>query len=121
MTVRLTNQTDTQVELNDPTFKNGIRRRSRDESYARDNRVIFCERPHRPKCLLPRCRLVLSSGCNRSEGFSCSLIKKVRELGSIRRKSVCILRFAQRKMSNLNPLLVRKDHEEYSYGVLVVE
>lgn len=53
MTVRLTNQTDTQVELNDPTFNNGIRRRSRDESYARDNRIMFSERSHRPERLLP--------------------------------------------------------------------
>ncbi len=34
-----------------------------------------------------RCRLILSWGWRRSQGFGCSPIKKVRELGSDRRKT----------------------------------
>ena len=35
-----------------------------------------------------RCRLILSSGGRILEGFGCSPIKRVRELGLIRRESV---------------------------------
>jgi hypothetical protein len=35
-----------------------------------------------------RCRLILSSGGRSLEGFGCSPIKRVRELGLIRRESV---------------------------------
>ncbi len=40
-----------------------------------------------------RCRLVTSSSCRRFEGFGCSPIKVVRELGLIRRKTVWFLSF----------------------------
>ena len=36
----------------------------------------------------PRCRLIASWGCSRSQGLGCSPIKAVRELGSERRETV---------------------------------
>ena len=44
--------------------------------------------PHRRGGLAPRCRLITSWGCIRSQGFGCSPIKVVRELGSERRETV---------------------------------
>ena len=38
--------------------------------------------------LAPRCRLIASWGCSRSQGLGCSPIKAVRELGSERRETV---------------------------------
>ena len=38
--------------------------------------------------LVPRCRLIASWGCSRSQGLGCSPIKAVRELGSERRETV---------------------------------
>ncbi len=44
--------------------------------------------PHRRGGLAPRCRLITSWGCSRSQGLGCSPIKVVRELGSERRETV---------------------------------
>ncbi|ASC83081.1 Hypothetical protein ACI5QM_03057 [Bacillus subtilis] len=38
--------------------------------------------------MAPRCRLIASWGCSRSQGLGCSPIKAVRELGSERRETV---------------------------------
>ncbi|OUC70016.1 hypothetical protein BLL69_0533 [Lacticaseibacillus paracasei] len=38
--------------------------------------------------MAPRCRLIASWGCSRSQGLGCSPIKAVRELGSARRETV---------------------------------
>lgn len=78
-------------------------------SYARDNRVIVSESSHCRYCLLPRCRLILSSGCTSSEGFCCSQTKKVRELGSIRRKAVWLIPAVRKDSARRGGLLVRKD------------
>jgi len=43
--------------------------------------------PYAKNCLPPRCRLIFSSLCKRYEGWDCSSPKKVRELGSYRRKT----------------------------------
>ena len=43
---------------------------------------------HRRSGLAPRCRLIASWGCSRSQGLGCSPIKAVRELGSERRETV---------------------------------
>ena len=43
---------------------------------------------HRRGGLAPRCRLIASWGCSRSQGLGCSPIKAVRELGSERRETV---------------------------------
>src|SRR3546814_5569825 len=42
----------------------------------------------RRRCLAPRCRLITSWGCSRSQGYGCSPFKVVRELGSERRETV---------------------------------
>ena len=44
--------------------------------------------PHRRDRLAPRCRLITSWGWSRSQGFGCSPIKVVRELGLERRETV---------------------------------
>src|SRR3546814_6700226 len=43
---------------------------------------------YRRRCLAPRCRLITSWGCSRSQGYGCSPFKVVRELGSERRETV---------------------------------
>ena len=50
--------------------------------------------PHRRGGLAPRCRLIASWGCSRSQGFGCSPIKAARELGSERRETVRALSVA---------------------------
>src|SRR5215470_6698531 len=62
--------------------------RSTDKRYPGDNRLIFPKRPYRRDGLAPRCRLVASWGCSRSQGLGCSPIKAVRELGLERRETV---------------------------------
>ena len=53
-----------------------------------DNRLISPKSSHRRGGLAPRCRLVASWGCSRSQGLGCSPIKAARELGSERRETV---------------------------------
>ena len=53
-----------------------------------DNRLISPKSSHRRGGLAPRCRLIASWGCSRSQGLGCSPIKVVRELGSERRETV---------------------------------
>src|SRR5699024_12443912 len=62
--------------------------RSTDKSYPGDNRLISPKRSHRRGGLAPRCRLIASWGCSRSQGLVCSPIKAVRELGSERSETV---------------------------------
>ena len=62
--------------------------RSTDKRYAGDNRLISPKSPYRRGGLAPRCRLITSWGWRRSQGFGCSPIKVVRELGSERRETV---------------------------------
>src|SRR5574344_3072135 len=59
-----------------------------DKSYPGDNRLIAPNSSHRRRGLAPRCRLISSWGCRRSQGSGCSPVKEVRELGSKRRKTV---------------------------------
>ena len=59
-----------------------------DKSYPGDNRLITPKSSHRRSGLAPRCRLIASRGCSRSQGLGCSPIKAVRELGSERRETV---------------------------------
>src|SRR5699024_6494734 len=61
---------------------------STDKSYPGDNRLISPKSSHRRGGLAPRCRLIASWGCSRSQGLGCSPIKAVRELGSERRETV---------------------------------
>ena len=78
----------TKVGVSDPAVCAWKCRRSTDKSYPGDNRLISPKSPHRRGGLAPRCRLVASWGCSRSQGLGCSPIKAVRELGSERRETV---------------------------------
>ena len=78
----------TKVGVSDPAVCEWKCRRSTDKSYPGDNRLISPKSPHRRGGLAPRCRLITSWGCIRSQGFGCSPIKVVRELGSERRETV---------------------------------
>ena len=66
----------------------GTRHHLTDKRYSGDNRLIFPKSSHRRESLAPRCRLITSWGWSRSQGFGCSPIKVVRELGSERRETV---------------------------------
>ena len=88
LTARLTRRADTKVGLSDPAVFEWKSRRSTDNSYLGDNRLISPKSPHRRGGLAPRCRLVASWGRSRSQGFGCSPIKAARELGSERRETV---------------------------------
>ena len=77
-----------EIELSDPVVSAWKGHRSTDKSYPGDNRLISPKSPHRRGGLAPRCRLVASWGCSRSQGLGCSPIKAARELGSERRETV---------------------------------
>ncbi len=62
--------------------------RSTNNRYSGDNRLIALESSYRQRGLAPRCRLILSWGCIRSQGSGCSPVKRVRELGLERRETV---------------------------------
>jgi len=108
LTDRPTGRPAVHAGLSDPLWPKG-RHCDNGLSYARDNRVIVSESSHCRYCLLPRCRLILSSGCTSSEGFCCSQTKKVRELGSIRRKAVWLIPAVRKESARWGGLLVRKD------------
>ena len=88
LTARPTSRAGTKVGLSDPAVREWNCRRSTDKSYLGDNRLISPKSSHRRGGLAPRCRLIASWGCIRSQGFGCSPIKAVRELGSERRETV---------------------------------
>ena len=88
LTARMTVRAVTKVGVSDPAVCEWKCRRSTDKSYPGDNRLISPKRPQRRGGLAPRCRLVTSWGCIRSQGFGCSPIKVARELGSERRETV---------------------------------
>ena len=83
LTARPTGRAVTKVGVSDPVVCEWKCHRSTDKSYPGDNRLISPKRPQRRGGLAPRCRLVTSWGCIRSQGFGCSPIKAVRELGSV--------------------------------------
>ena len=88
LTVRPTSRTGTKVGHSDPVVSIWKGHRSKDKRYAGDNRLMTPKSPYRRGCLAPRCRLIASWGWSRSQGFGCSPIKAVRELGSERRETV---------------------------------
>ena len=88
LTARPTGRAVTKVGVSDPVVCEWKCHRSTDKSYPGDNRLISPKRPQRRGGLAPRCRLVASWGCIRSQGFGCSPIKAARELGSERRETV---------------------------------
>ena len=88
LTATPTGGAGTKVGLSDPVEFKWECHRSTDKSYPGDNRLISPKSPHRRGGLAPRCRLITSWGCSRSQGLGCSPIKAVRELGSERRETV---------------------------------
>ena len=94
LTARLTGRAGTKVGLSDPVEREWNCHRSTDKSYPGDNRLISPKSPYRRGGLAPRCRLITSWGCSRSQGLGCSPIKVVRELGSERRETVRSLSIA---------------------------
>jgi hypothetical protein len=94
--------------------------RSTDKSYPGDNRLIWPERPHRRPGLAPRCRLIPSWGWSRSQGFGCSPIKGVRELGSVRRETVRSLSAVGVRKLDGGPFPVREDRNGHTSGVRAV-
>jgi hypothetical protein len=92
LTVRGTSQTGTKVGVSFPlsvhTYMSVVSAALSDKSYAGDNRLIAPNSSHRRRCLAPRCRLITSWRGSTFQGFGCSPIKVVRELGSERRETV---------------------------------
>ena len=88
LTARMTVRAVTKVGVSDPAVCEWKCRRSTDKSYPGDNRLITPKSSHRRSGLAPRCRLIASWGCSRSQGLGCSPIKAARELGSERRETV---------------------------------
>src|SRR5213592_4428232 len=88
LTARHTRRAGAKAGHSDLTVCMWKRRDSTDKRYPGDNRLIFPKSPYRRDGLAPRCRLVASWGCSRSQGLGCSPIKAVRELGLERRETV---------------------------------
>ncbi len=87
LTATPTGGAGTKVGLSDPVVLSGNAIAQRIKATL-DNRLITHKSSHRRSGLAPRCRLIASWGCSRSQGLGCSPIKAVRELGSERRETV---------------------------------
>ncbi len=87
LTATPTGGAGTKVGLSDPVVLSGNAIVQRIKATL-DNRLITPKSSHRRSGLAPRCRLIASWGCSRSQGLGCSPIKAVRELGSERRETV---------------------------------
>ena len=94
--------------------------RSTNNRYSGDNRLIALESSYRQRGLAPRCRLILSWGCIRSQGSGCSPVKRVRELGSERRETVRSLSDVGVRIFEEEFSTVREDLEKRTSGVTVV-
>ena len=88
-----------------------------DKRYARDNRLIIFKSSYWWDCLAPRCRLIATWWCTRCQGFGCSPIKAVRELGLERCETVWILSTVTILKKNYSITLVRKDWELKTNGL----
>ena len=88
LTVRSTDRAGRKLGQSDPVVPAWEGHRSKDKRYSGDNRLIAAKSSYRRGGLAPRCRLVISWGWRRSQGFGCSPIKMARELGSERRETV---------------------------------
>ena len=84
LTVRRTCQADAKAEHSEPMVRVRCGQRLTDKSYPGDNRLVPPKSSYRRRCSAPRCRLTLSWRRRSFQGFGCSPIKKVRELGSDR-------------------------------------
>ena len=115
LTARRTCRAGAKAEHSEPTV--GIRRRGRptDKSYSGDNRLVPPESPYRRRCSAPRCRLDLSWGWRRSQGFGCSPIKRSRELGSDRSGAEIVSAFERTESSEQGRISVyAKDSTDLS-------
>jgi len=112
LTARRTCRADAKAEHSEPTVRIRCGRRLTDKSYPGDNRLVPPKRSERRRSSAPRCRLDLSWGWRRSQGFGCSPIKKLRELGSNRRETgwspICCRRWFLRRFNSSKCLLLQK-------------
>ncbi len=88
LTARPTSRAGTKVGLSDPVVPHGRAIAQRIKATPGITGLSPPKSPHRRGGLAPRCRLIASWGCSRSQGLGCSPIKAVRELGSERRETV---------------------------------
>ena len=88
LTARATTRAGTKVGLSDPVVPHGRAIAQRIKATPGDNRLISPRVHIDGEVWHPRCRLVASWGCSRSQGLGCSPIKAARELGSERRETV---------------------------------
>ena len=88
LTARPTSRAGTKVGLSDPVVPYGRAIAQRIKATLGITGLSPPRVPHRRGGLAPRCRLIASWGCSRSQGLGCSPIKAVRELGSERRETV---------------------------------
>ena len=87
LTARPTSRAGTKVGLSDPVVPHGRAIAQRIKATLGIT-GLSPQESHRRGGLAPRCRLVASWGCSRSQGLGCSPIKAARELGSERRETV---------------------------------
>ena len=88
LTARPTGRAGRKLGLSDPVGIKWDCHRSTDKSYLGITGLSL-PRVHIDGVVWrPRCRLIASWGCSRSQGLGCSPIKAVRELGSERRETV---------------------------------
>jgi len=84
LTARRTCRADAKAEHSEPMVRIRCGQRLTDKSYPGDNRLVPPKSSYRRRSSAPRCRLNLSWCWRRCQGFGCSPIKKLRELGSDR-------------------------------------
>ena len=112
--MRPTSQTGTKVGVSFPlsihSYKRVVSAALSDKSYAGDNRLIAPNSPHRRRCLAPRCRLVLSWSRSMFQGFGCSPIKRVRELGSERKLHCVLLLRSSNIPVYIAPMVLKSDY-----------
>ena len=89
--MRRTCRADAKAGHSEPTIRVRCGGRLSDKSYSRDNRLVLPKSPYRRQCSAPRCRLIISWGRRSSQGFGCSPIKMIRELGSDRSGPLFVL------------------------------
>lgn len=90
------------------------------QSYSRDNRLIFAKSPYRREGLAPRCWLILSWSWRRFQGLGCSPMKGVPELSLERRETVWILPGVRTRKNWGDGTVVREDPMLHATGVTVV-
>ena len=88
LTATPTGGAGTKVGLSDPVVLSGNAIAQRIKATLGITGLSPPKSSHRRSGLAPRCRLIASWGCSRSQGLGCSPIKAVRELGSERRATV---------------------------------